>query len=172
MSLGATMAWTICTNRAGVWISRSTLVFLTVASVEILSRSTIFERFLLFESITASAAGYGAGYGGGSRMRRYITLYLTLSSSCCGTMANLVLLLTAVDCVFLTLVLLEMPQSFIIKLYSETQVSGRLGMSGGISPRHAQNPLSGERRKTLSITHHALSPPPSHHHLYIIHLIN
>ena len=66
----------------------------------------------------------------------------------------------------------EMPQSFIIKLYSETQVSGRLGMSGGISPRHAQNPLSGERRKTLSITHHALSPPPSHHHLYIIQLIN
>ena len=45
-------------------------------------------------------------------------------------------------------------------------------MSGGISLRHAQNPLSGERRKTLSITHHALSPPPSHHHLYIIHLIN
>ena len=66
----------------------------------------------------------------------------------------------------------EMPQSFIIKLYSETQVSGRLGMSGGRSPRHAQNPLSGERRKTLSITHHALSPPHSHHHLYIIHLIN
>ena len=64
----------------------------------------------------------------------------------------------------------EMPQSFIIKLYSETQVSGRLGMSGGIFPRHAQNPLSGERRKTLSITHHALST--SHHHLYIIHLIN
>ena len=58
-------------------------------------------------------------------------------------------------------------KSFIIKLYSETQVSGRLGMSGGISPRHAQNPLSGERRKTLSITHHALSPPPSHHHLYV-----
>ena len=54
----------------------------------------------------------------------------------------------------------------------KTQVSGRLGMSGGISPRHAQNPLSGERRKTLSITHYALSPPPSHHHLYIIHLIN
>ena len=45
-------------------------------------------------------------------------------------------------------------------------------MSGGRSPRHAQNPLSGERRKTISITHHALSPPPSHHHLYIIHLIN
>ena len=45
-------------------------------------------------------------------------------------------------------------------VYSETQVSGRLGMSGGISPRHAQNPLSGERRKTLSITHHALSPHP------------
>ena len=66
----------------------------------------------------------------------------------------------------------EMPQSFSIKLHSETQVSGRLVMSGGISPRHAQNPLSGERRKTLSRTHHALSPPPSHHHLYIIHLIN
>ena len=54
----------------------------------------------------------------------------------------------------------------------KTQVSGRLAISRGISPRHAQNPLSGERRKTLSITHHALSPPPSHHHLYIIHLIN
>ena len=66
----------------------------------------------------------------------------------------------------------EMPQSFSFKLHSETQISGRLGMSGGISPRHAQNPLSAERRKTLSITHHALSPPPSHHHLYIIHLIN
>ena len=66
----------------------------------------------------------------------------------------------------------KMPKSFINKLYSETQVSGPLGMSGGISHRHAQNPLSGERRKTLSITHHALSPPPSHHHLYIIHLIN
>ena len=47
-----------------------------------------------------------------------------------------------------------MPLSFIIKLYSETQVSGRLGMSGGISPRHAQNPLSGERRKK------ALNNPP------------
>ena len=61
-----------------------------------------------------------------------------------------------------------MPRSFSIKLHSETQVSGRLGMSGGRSPRYAQNPLSGERRKTLLITHHALSPPPSHHHLYII----
>ena len=58
---------------------------------------------------------------------------------------------------------------FSIKLHRETQVSGRLGMSGGRSPRHA---LSGEWRKTLSITHHALSSPPSHHHLYIIHLIN
>ena len=65
-----------------------------------------------------------------------------------------------------------MPRSFSIKLHSETQVFGRLGMSGGISPRHAQNPLLDERKKTLSITHHALSPPPSHHHLYIIHLIN
>ena len=50
----------------------------------------------------------------------------------------------------------EMPQSFSIKLHSETQVFSRLGMSGGRSPRHAQNPLSGEERKTLSITHHAL----------------
>ena len=39
-------------------------------------------------------------------------------------------------------------------------------MSGRISPRHAQNPLSGERRKTLSISHRALLPPPLHHHLY------
>ena len=53
-----------------------------------------------------------------------------------------------------------MPQSFSIKLHSETQVSGHLGMSGGIYPRHAWNPLSGERRRTLSITHHALSPHP------------
>ena len=45
-------------------------------------------------------------------------------------------------------------------------------MSGGRSPRHAQNPLSGKRRKTLSITHHALSP---HSHIIIctsLHLIN
>ena len=63
-----------------------------------------------------------------------------------------------------------MPQSFIIKLYSETQVSGHLGMSGGISPRHAQNPLSGERRKTLSITHHALSPQPSRFYRIIMSL--
>ena len=62
-------------------------------------------------------------------------------------------------------VLCEMPQNFSTKLHSE-------GMSGGRSPRHAQNPSSGERRKTLSITHHALSPPPSHQDLYIIHLIN
>ena len=40
----------------------------------------------------------------------------------------------------------EMPQSFSIKLHSETQVSSRLGMSRGRSPRHAQNPLSGKRR--------------------------
>ena len=65
-----------------------------------------------------------------------------------------------------------MPRSFSIKLHSETQVSGRLGMSGGRSTKQAQNPLSGERRKTLSTTHHTLSPPPSHYHLYIIHVIN
>ena len=53
-----------------------------------------------------------------------------------------------------------MPQSFSIRLHSETQVSGRLGMFGGRSTRHGQNPLSGERRKTLSVTHHALSPHP------------
>ena len=34
-----------------------------------------------------------------------------------------------------------MPRSFSIKLHSETQVSGGLGMSGGGSPRHAHNPL-------------------------------
>ena len=52
----------------------------------------------------------------------------------------------------------EMPRSFSIKLHSETQVSARMGMSGDRSPRHAQNPLSGERRKALSITHHATHP--------------
>ena len=66
----------------------------------------------------------------------------------------------------------EMPRSFSIKLHSQTQVSDHLGMSGGRYPRHAQNPFLGERRKTLSMTHHAISPPHSHHHLYIIHLIN
>ena len=66
----------------------------------------------------------------------------------------------------------HMPQSFSIKLHSETQVSGRLSMSGARSPGHAKNPLCGEQRKTLSITHHALSPPHSHYHLYIIHFIN
>ena len=65
-----------------------------------------------------------------------------------------------------------MPRSFSIKLYSETQVSDRLGMSGGSSPRHSQKLLSGERRKKVPITHHALSPPPLNQHLYIIHLIN
>ena len=44
-----------------------------------------------------------------------------------------------------------------IKLHSETRVSGCLGMSGGRSPRHAQNPLSGEPRKK-----------PYHHNPYII----
>ena len=58
--------------------------------------------------------------------------------------------------------------SFSIKLHSETQISRRLGVSGGRSPRHAQN---GKQRKKFSITHHALPPPPSHYHLYIIHLI-
>ena len=48
MSLGATMA--------GVWIVCLTLVFLTVTSVEILSRLAIFELFPVFESLTASAA--------------------------------------------------------------------------------------------------------------------
>ena len=66
----------------------------------------------------------------------------------------------------------KVPRSFSIKLHSKTQVSGRLGMFRGRSPRHAQNSLLGERRITLSITHHALSPPPSHHHLCIIHVIN
>ena len=61
----------------------------------------------------------------------------------------------------------EMPRSFSIKLHSETQVSGRLGMSGGGSPRHYR-----ANKENVLITHHALSPPPSHHHLYIINLIN
>ena len=41
----------------------------------------------------------------------------------------------------------EMPRSFSIKLHSETQVTGRLGMSGGRSPRHAQNPLLASQGK-------------------------
>ena len=65
-----------------------------------------------------------------------------------------------------------MPLSFCIKSHSETQGLVCVGMSGGRSPRHAQKPFSREWRKTFSVSHHALSPPPSHHHLYIIHLIN
>ena len=61
-----------------------------------------------------------------------------------------------------------MPQSFTIKLHSENytaKVSGRLGMSGGRSPRHAQNPLLGERRKTLNIPscHITLTSASLHH---------
>ena len=47
-----------------------------------------------------------------------------------------------------------MPLCFSIKLHSETQVSGRLGMSGGRSPRHAQNPLSGERALQCHLKDH------------------
>ena len=61
------------------------------------------------------------------------------------------------------------PRCFSIKLHRE---NSNLRLSGDISPRHAQNPLWDKGKKTLSITHHALSPPPSHHHLYIIHPIN
>ena len=46
MSLGATMAWTICTNRAGVWILRPTLVCLTELSDMTLSLSAIFVLLL------------------------------------------------------------------------------------------------------------------------------
>ena len=132
MSLGATMAWTICTNWAGVWIVRPTLVFITVASVEILSRLAILELFSVFESFTASAAP-GVSPRKCKGMREYVRKLppsplvrdsagarecgatsdlpllgnLTLSAGCCGTVANLVLLLTAVDCVCLTLVLLD-----------------------------------------------------------------
>ena len=50
-----------------------------------------------------------------------------------------------------------MPQSFSIKLHSETQISGRLGLSP----------------ETMGAKENALNNlPPSHHHLYIIHLIN
>ena len=42
----------------------------------------------------------------------------------------------------------------------KTQVSGRLAISGGISPRHAQNPLSGGRKKKLSITTMPYHPRP------------
>ena len=36
---------------------------------------------------------------------------------------------------------------FSIKLHSEIQVSGHLGMSGGESPRHAQNPYGASEAK-------------------------
>ena len=57
------MAWNICTNRAGVWIVRPTLVVLAGTSAITLSLSAIVETFLTFNSV---------GNGGGSRMWRYI----------------------------------------------------------------------------------------------------
>ena len=47
-----------------------------------------------------------------------------------------------------------------LNLPMETRVSGHLGISGGKSPKLAQNPLP------CHIT------PPSPHHLYLIHIIN
>ena len=46
MSLGATTAWTICTNWAAVRIFRPTLVCFTVLSNMVLLRSAMFELFL------------------------------------------------------------------------------------------------------------------------------
>ena len=40
-----------------------------------------------------------------------------------------------------------MPRSFSIKMHSETQVSGRLGMSGGRYPRNARNPFIGRAKE-------------------------
>ena len=57
MSLGATMAWTICMNRAGIWIVRPFLVFFTVASTIILSLSAILESFLTFDCLHVSLVG-------------------------------------------------------------------------------------------------------------------
>ena len=56
--------------------------------------------------------------------------------------------------------LCKRPRCFSIKLHSKFQVSDRLNMPGGKSSRHAQNPLSGEFRNTLSITNPALSLHP------------
>ena len=100
--------------------------------VEILSRLAIFERLLLLESITASAAPEVLPHRC-KGMREYVckptpfplardtagarkcgAIYvlslldnLTLASSCCGTVDNLLLLLTAVDFFVLTLVPLD-----------------------------------------------------------------
>ena len=113
----------------------------------------------------------GAGVGRGSLKQPTIACFMTLGLSQGMNGVTLPIVLWGLSDPTIA-ELREMPRSFSIKLHSETQDSSRLGMSWGRSPRHAQNPLSGERRKTLSITHHALSPPPSHHHLYIIHIIN
>ena len=63
----------------------------------------------------------------------------------------------------------EMPRSFSIKLQSETQVSGRLGMFEGRSPRHAQNPFIGRAKEnTLNNPPYPINPTltsSSVHHL-------
>ena len=53
MSLGTTKAWTICTKRAGVWISRPTLVCFMVASGTIWPL-VIFKLFLTFGGLVVS----------------------------------------------------------------------------------------------------------------------
>ena len=58
MSLGATIAWTIFTNHAEVWISRPTLVCFMVVTDIILSLSAMFELFL-----TSSVLGVSAVLG-------------------------------------------------------------------------------------------------------------
>ena len=57
MLLGATTAWTICTNRAGVWIVRPTLVVLAGTSALTLSLSTIVETYLTFDCLRVSLVG-------------------------------------------------------------------------------------------------------------------
>ena len=66
----------------------------------------------------------------------------------------------------------KIPQSFSIKLHRDNSSLRPSGYIWGYIPWTCPEPLIGRARKTLSITHHALSPPSSHHHLYIIHLIN
>ena len=77
-----------------------------------------------------------------------------------------------------TAVVIIMRLTLIIRIiyctHARLQLRYRWGhlVTGDWTGSETQNTLSVERRKTLSITHHALSPSPSHHHRYIIHLIN
>ena len=92
----------------------------------------------------SSRISAGAGVGRGSLKQPAIEC-LTLGPS--RGMNGVTLPIVTLPIVTLGTIRPEDSEAARFKLHSETQVSGRLGMSGGKSPRNVQNPLSGEGGK-------------------------